>query len=148
MFNAHINEVLRASISQFLRSILTNNVPVETGMAKAALRPIARFLRQEVVIQATRLPYHSSLYGTIQTQEAGESRSHFAVFTGEGGVYGFEWDLQVIHYYVARFYNGRHVPGNSLIKAALDDFEEVFNREIRSRMPNPGFHMQLTPVGS
>jgi len=74
--------------------------PVQTGMAKASLRPLARYLGMSVSITPTRKPYKGH---SIPLGEAlgGKAPFHKAI-TGPGAMglvaVTFEWPIEVEHF--------------------------------------------------
>lgn len=140
-FDKILGQIIRESARQWLRTWLSLGVPVETGMAKATLQPLGRFLRVRVNVRARRKPYFSKLEGTQQSPASGETAQDFKITDDKSNprsfMYGFEWSTSVLHYMLREFYRGAAVPGEDAIEEALKAFENHLVTTIERRLPIP-----------
>lgn len=138
-FDKIFSQIFRASIAKWLRAVLANNVPVQTGMAKAALMPIGRFLKVAIPIKPTRKPYFSQLEGGIQSIPFGVQKSTFRIEDDKSHplrfIYVFEWQTDVLHFWLQKFYKGGHIPGEISIVLAEKAFEEHISVTVDRRLP-------------
>jgi hypothetical protein len=103
--------------------------PVQTGMAKASLRPLARYLGMSVSITPTRKPYKGH---SIPLGEAlgGSSPFHKAIPEAGGTVsVSFDWPIGVDHFYWNDFFPHNYGPDKlstpwQFIKDANKAYEE------------------------
>ena len=129
-----LQQAMREAAREWLREWLKLGVPVETGMAKAAFKPLGRFLRVAVPISPTRKPYFSQLEGVEQSIDSGEDKSDFFLDT-EGGVYTFYWETDILHYFHAEYYNGNYPPGEDVLVEAEKSFLIHMNYTLAKRLP-------------
>lgn len=139
-FDKIFSEIFRAALAKWLRAVLSNNVPVQTGMAKAALRPIGRVLKVAIPIKPTRKPYFSALEGGMQSIPFGTQKSTtFHIEDDESHplrfIYVFEWQTDVLHFWLQKFYTGAHIPGEISIKIAEKAFDEHISIMVERRLP-------------
>lgn len=134
-----MGQCIREAAREWLRAWMRRNKPpVETGMARAALKPLGRFLRVAVPISPTRKPYYSKLEGVMQEPASGEAASYHNIdddrnHPGRFTEYRFEWATDIHHYYEAAFYRG--IPGEEEIEHAKNDFFNHLNWAIEHRVP-------------
>lgn len=137
-----VGQIFRESIRDWLRVILEVGVPVETGMAKAALEPVGRFLNRVggLQINPTRKPYYSKLEGGVQSPDLGREKSSFNVRDDKSHpltfIYTFEWSTSVLHWYFAQFYNGARPAGEEILPEAAQKFDQVFAGRLQQRLPH------------
>lgn len=133
-----LGRILRQGARIWLRRMVIE-VPVETGAAKGALKPLGTFLRVAVPIRPRRRPYFSKLERGIQSPELGASRSRFEIIDDRvtlfGGLYSFTWSTEILHYYLSIYYNGNAIPGERVIEEARADFLNFVRIELARRLP-------------
>lgn len=136
-----IGQIIRESARQWLRSMLTSGIPVETGMAKAALVPLGRFLNNVggLSIAPTRKSYYSKLEGGRQTIGFGEQKQDFKIRDDKSNplsfLYEFEWSTTIAHFYLEQFYNGTAQSPQVSIIAADNAFERHMFNALEKRLP-------------
>ena len=134
-----MGQILRESARVWLRTIITGGVPVETGMAKATLVPLGRFLNNVggLAINPSRRPYYSKLEGTVASPSAGEEKSEFNLKMDDGTfIYEFSWSTEVLHYWLSQFYGGKATPGEELLDRADEAFYVNFFNTVGQRLPD------------
>lgn len=133
-----LGQIFRESVRDWLRELLLH-VPVETGMAKAALQPLGRFLRVAVDIKPTRAPYYSKLEGMMQNIQSGTEMQMFELVDNKTNpmtlVYSFTFILDIWHYWHRRYYNGKHLPGEDAWQLAEAAFYQAFMDRAARRLP-------------
>ena len=135
-----LGQIIREAAREWLRSVLKNNPPVETGMAKSTLVPLGRFLNKVGNLGFTpqRKPYFTKFEGEI-SPEAGEEKSKFYLRDDRSHplsfVYEFEWSTDVLHYWIREFYNGSPA-GEELLDEAEQNFLDHIERTIDKRLPH------------
>lgn len=131
--------IIREAARLWLREIITH-IPVETGMAKATLQPLGRFLRVAVDVRPKRKPYYSDLEGTVQFDGAGRLRQKFILTDDKSNplnfIYEFEWSTSVLHYWLEEFYRGAALSGPEAIDAADSVFITYLRTEVNKRIPD------------
>lgn len=135
-----ISQLVREAVREWYRA-LWSLIPVETGMAKGALLPIAEELHNlPTSIRPTRKPYYSQLEGGIQERSFGSAKSVFELSGTDSGsfVYEFFWQTDVIHYYLETHYNGSAVHGKEALQVAQAAFQESLIDGIINRLPDVG----------
>lgn len=136
-----MGQVIREAAREWLRAVIIN-VPVETGMAKATLIPLGRFLRNVggLGINPSRKPYFSRLEGVTQEIDAGLVKQDFEIQDDKSSplsfVYSFEWSTSVLHYWLAQYYKGNALPGEEAIEEGAIAFQEHLVSTIVNRLPH------------
>lgn len=139
-FDRTMSQILRESAREWLRSILKNGVPVETGMAKAAIEPLGRYLNKvsNLKITPTRAPYYTKLEGGVQSPEFGRQKSSFRLVDDKSNpltfIYTFEWETNVLHWWLAEHYSGSPA-GEELLQEAEEAFFDYMSDAIARRLP-------------
>lgn len=137
-------QIFREAIREWLRVFIVHNeFPVETGMAKATLAPLARWLGNVNFSGITPEvdDYYHDVELTIANVDAGEERSRFTLIDDKNHplnfIYQFYWEESVLHYWHAQYYNSpynRGIAGELLIpdaeKAAITFFNITFPRRL------------------
>lgn len=138
-----MGQIVREAAREWLRTMLEQGVaPVETGMAKAALVPVGRILRNVggLGISPTRKPYFSKLEGGTQDIGFGESKTSVTIRDDKSNpltfVYEFEWTTEVLHYWLRQYYNGPAIPGEDALPQAEDAFLQHVNATLARRLPH------------
>ena len=135
-----LGQIIREAAREWLRYIILQNVPVDTGMAKSTLVPLGRFLNNVGGLGFTpkRKPYFNFDEGEI-SPEAGERKSEFFLrddkSTPLSFIYEFEWSTDVLHYWLQEFYNGTP-PGSAHLPGAENAFFAHIEETIDSRLPH------------
>ena len=136
-----MGQLFRESAREWLRAWLKLGIPVETGMAKASLVPLGRFLHGVggLKIEPNRKPYYSKLERGVQSPELGEHKSYFDIQDDKSNpmrfVYLFEWYTETKHYFLSRYYKGQFVSGQAAITIAEQAFMNHFNSTLSRRLP-------------
>ena len=136
-----MGQIVREAAREWLRTILEKNIPVETGMAKAALVPVGRFLNRVggLDISPTRQPYKSKLEGGTVSIAFGIAKSSFVLdddkSTPLSFVYNFEWSTSVLHYWLQQFYK-QGTPGEAHLPDAEEAFHAYVAEAIERRIPH------------
>lgn len=134
-----IGQIFREAAREWLRAFLLEGVPVETGMAKAGLQPLGRFLRVAVPISPKRKPYYSKLEGGRQSIGLGHDKSRFFLKDDRTNplefVHEFEWSSEILHYYLKEFYNGTSQAGEEAIVSAETAFIAHLEDALVRRLP-------------
>lgn len=139
-----MGQIIREAAREWLRTILINGVPVETGMAKATFQPLGRFLSNVNVngglaISPTRKPYYSKLEGTTQDIASGNQKQEFYVHDDKSHpqrfIYEFYWATDVLHWFLERYYNGAAIPGEYSIEMANEAMEAYVVSALERRLP-------------
>lgn len=136
-----MGQIIREAARRWLRTVVVE-VPVETGMAKASLLPLGRFLRNVggLSIHPTREPYYSKTEGGMQSPETGEQRGmDFEIRDDRSNphsfVYGFYWKADILHYWLSHYYNGPAVPGEEVIEEADRVLWAYIDQAVATRLP-------------
>lgn len=138
-----LGQIIREAAREWLREMLSLGIPVETGMAKATLVPLGRFLNNVggLQINPTRKPYYSKLEGSIQSVENGmsEGAQDFHIRDDHSDplsfVYEFEWSTTILHYWLAEFYNGKAIVGEGAVKIAEYKMRKYIASSVKKRLP-------------
>lgn len=135
-----MGQIVRAAAAKWLRAVLKSSIPVETGMAKAALQPLGRVVHVAISIRPSREPYYSKLEGGIQSPETGAEAMEFLIRDDKSNplsfLYAFEWSTTILHYWTTKFYNGKATNGQAAIAAGDEAFKEHVRTTIKRRLPN------------
>lgn len=130
--------ILRGAVKEYVRTLIHairraphtmgDTFPIQTGEAKASLRPIARFARVALPIRpAPKRPDHTS---------RGESKGHFE-FTSEDYQYRFTWSTDVEHFLINEFNHIARVrsstPWHATV-AARNAAQAYIKQEVRKRI--------------
>lgn len=136
-----MGQVFRESARHWLRTILETNVPVETGMAKATLLPVGRYLRNvgNLQINPRRKPYYHHTEGVVASPSSGIEKSSFFFEDDKTNplafIYTFEWTTSVLHYWVSGYYR-QGVPGEVHLEKAKDAFDNFLSTTLNRRIPH------------
>lgn len=138
-----MSQIIRESAREWLRTILVIGVPVETGMAKAALVPLGRFLKSVAGLGITprRKPYYSKIEEGVQSIALGEARGQSFTIQDDKShplsfVYMFEWTPEVVHWYWKEFYNGSSMSGEEALDQADFAFLTYYEAAVARRLPD------------
>jgi hypothetical protein len=153
----NLSIVWRDGIRVWLRHILLGGIPVETGMAKAALVPLGRFIGAAIVdgrttagaplsITPTRKPYTSKLDG-LQSIATGEKKQSFSIQDDKSApmtfLYSFEWSTEILHWYLSEYYRGKAKAGEELIAEADEKFMNHVQQRLQERLPKLADYLTL-----
>lgn len=125
--NKRVGGTFREALRSYFRALLSTKIPVETGMAKAAVVSVIQELGRVAgtEIQPTREPYFSKLEGVEQNIENGiKAATHELVDdknNSESFIFYLTWDPGVLHFWTAEYYNGSQ-SGEAREKAASEAF--------------------------
>ena len=141
-------QVFRESIREWLRVLLVYyEIPVETGMAKATLLPVSRWLGNidfSNVIIPQRDDYWHVIENSMANIPEGEKKSTFTLIDDKNHplnfIYQFNWEEYVLHFWVEKYYSneGNKYPtdwGEYLLKKAREAFFEFFYETFPRRIP-------------
>lgn len=131
-FNKRVGKTHREGVREFARAIIAEGIPVETGMAAAALKPLGEFLHNVTTDFGAprRKSYFHKVEGVHATVEAGEAASHYEIVddrnNDESLFFSFEWDPGVKHFWQKRYYSAKgnkYTPGETRYDAAVAAYE-------------------------
>lgn len=152
-----LGQVVREAAREWIRAWLLEGIPVETGMAKATLQPISRYLKNVFTegINPTRKPYFSQLEGVEQSISSGHDKTSFTVQDDKTHplffIYEYAWSTEVLHYFHKEFYNGSATVGEDAIKIAEAAYIAHVEATIAHRLPKlveyMDFDSAFTQVG-
>lgn len=128
--NEFFGELHMVASEEVLMHII-KHVPVETGMAKASLRPIAEVFGVSVPIDPIRNPYYSKLEERVQSIPSGEASPTFQVLShfnnGVSLAFSTEFSPGMLHYWDSRYYSGSLPSGEVLIATAETIYESAID---------------------
>lgn len=110
--NKRIGGVFREAVRTYFRVLLQSGIPVETGMAKAAIVPIAQEFGRigGLTITPVRDSYFSALEGTVQNVHSGLQKAEYHIIDNKNNDKAFFFELVfdpgVIHFWNKNYYNG------------------------------------------
>lgn len=138
-------QIFRESIREWLRVfIVEHEFPVETGMAKATLAPLARWLGNVNFsgITPQRDDYYHPVEYTIANVDAGEQRSKFTLIDDKNHplnfIYQFSWSETVLHYWHHKYYSSKYnhgIAGELLMPKAKLACIKYFKATFARRLP-------------
>lgn len=139
-----MNDTLAEGVRVWLRRFLAEGIPVETGMAKANLIPIGRFLHIAIPINPTRRSYYNKREQSDMTVEAGQQKSKFLFIADKKNLeYSFEWETETLHYFLRRYYNGAATPGEFAIEIAGEAFDTYVLNQLAEKFPDMLLFMEF-----
>jgi hypothetical protein len=149
--NVEAGKTFRKGVRDFLIGLSPSTIPVDTGMAKAALAPIGRAMQTVWEVSPKRAPYFSKLEGVVASVSTGESASRYVIqddkSNGGNLEFSFEFDPGVKHFWQNKHWNKKHgESGEDRIKAAESRFQTTVRNslETSANKRDLGKYLQFT----
>lgn len=154
-----ISEILRKAATEWLRFLITH-VPVETGMAKAALQPLANYLKTvhfDIRSEAWRSPYRSKrkppLGYLVSIEEGIRKTDHYVKDdkrARDDHIFSFFWSTKIVHFWVEEYYHTRfdRPAGEELLAEAKKIFVAEMNTRLQTELPKYARFLKVRSAGS
>lgn len=152
--NKRIGQAHREGVREFVRAIIAEGIPVETGMAAAALRPLGEFLHNVTTNFGApwREPYFHRVEGVYATPEAGEAASYYHFVDDRNNdtslFFSFEWDPGVKHFWLTEYYSAKgnkYTPGEQRYGMAVKAYEAYVRVALSDRVPRTRIRFRGRP---